>query len=424
MASPICTVKDGAGSPQATTSYVPVTPTNTVTIQLADTTGATSWSITCIGADETTDASAITSALVVNSSTKTATFTAPAAGKSLLFQSRINGGVDTNGATQAAYTTTFKVATLTGGGFAVGAVGETTEHDGTYGYTALINEMIRAGGGATGDTGPAGPTGPTGATGDTGPAGAGGTWTQLADIDCTAFTTANLVTGGDGTKTINGVPWTLAGSASATTAAVTNGTGIDLLYSTSANNQAVSLKTKMSDLVSGFGANGWNDEYRIDAHFTVSGVNTNTTGVAAGLLLGDISLALQAIGIFAETNNSAGNAFKGRWSYFNGAASRTGAISTFPSGVPTDVFRVALLGPMHWRVLTGNYSAGWPADTALTLYNSHFFGVDMGVTLPNVNHNAVTPEPADIYFRIQVNGPASTGHAPRIILKHIRVWKR
>lgn len=145
MTSAICTVRDGAGSPQSVVSaYAPVTPTNTVTIQLADLTGVSTWSITCTGADETTDAAAITAALVINSTTKTATFTAGAAGKAYLFQSVVNGGNDVNGDEQSSYTTTFKIATLTAGGYAVAAIGETFEHSATYGWTAIVNAFLRA----------------------------------------------------------------------------------------------------------------------------------------------------------------------------------------------------------------------------------------------------------------------------------------
>lgn len=141
MPSPACTVKDGSGSPQTTPPYATVTPGNTVTIALASAAGVDTWAITCPYADESTDPTAIT--LTVNSVAKTATFTAPAAGKSLIFRSVINGG-QLNGVTESSYTTTFKVSTLTAGGVAVGAANETLEHDSTYGATALLNEGVRA----------------------------------------------------------------------------------------------------------------------------------------------------------------------------------------------------------------------------------------------------------------------------------------
>lgn len=149
MPSPTCEVKDGGGAYTATTNGVDVTPANTVTIRLASTAGVTTWSITCIGTDETSDASTVTSGLTVDGVTKTATFTAPVAGKAYLFQSRVNGGIDQNGTSAPALTTTFIVHTLTGSGLRVGALGETTEA-GSFGWTSKVNDVIRNGGGGGG----------------------------------------------------------------------------------------------------------------------------------------------------------------------------------------------------------------------------------------------------------------------------------
>lgn len=149
MPSAACTVKDGAGSPQTTPPYALVTPGATVTIALADTSGASTWSIVCLYTDETSDAASVTASLTVNSGTKTATFTAPAAGKAYIFQSQINGGRDSNGLVLA-WTQTFKIATATADGLIVGAANETYEHDAIFGFTGLVNEVIRNGGGGGG----------------------------------------------------------------------------------------------------------------------------------------------------------------------------------------------------------------------------------------------------------------------------------
>lgn len=154
MASPACTVKDGAGSPQTTPPYATVTAANTVTIALASTTGVNTWAITCTAADESTDPSSIT--LTVDSATKTATFTAPAAGKSLIFTSTINGATDINGTNRTDWTTTFKVAVPTATGYIVCAVGEKLEHSATYGWVSPVNAAIRAAGGGGPPTGAAG----------------------------------------------------------------------------------------------------------------------------------------------------------------------------------------------------------------------------------------------------------------------------
>lgn len=142
MASPACEVKDGAGAYQATTNGVDVTPTNTITIHLVSSAGVSTWSISCITTDETSDADAVTAALTIDSVAKTATFTAPAAGKAYRFQSQINGGVGVDGTAQPSYTTTFCVYTLTGGR-RVHAVDETYESDAEFGWIAAINDVVR-----------------------------------------------------------------------------------------------------------------------------------------------------------------------------------------------------------------------------------------------------------------------------------------
>lgn len=136
--SPICTVQDGAGAAQATTNGVDVTPTNTVTIALATTAGADVWTLTCIGTDETSVAATVTSGLTINQTTKTATFTAPAAGKSYLFRStvRSSGSADS-------YSATFKVCTLTSDLLRVAALGETVENSASFGWVPIVNQTAR-----------------------------------------------------------------------------------------------------------------------------------------------------------------------------------------------------------------------------------------------------------------------------------------
>ncbi len=140
MPSPTCTVNTAA-----TTDGVNVAASTTITIQLADTTGVSSWSITCIGTDENQTSAAVTAALVVDSGTRTAVKTGGyAAGTTLIFRSVINGGRDVNGAVVAAYTTTFGVFVLTANGDRVVAVGQTLENSAAFGWVASINAMIRS----------------------------------------------------------------------------------------------------------------------------------------------------------------------------------------------------------------------------------------------------------------------------------------
>lgn len=135
-----------------------VTASSTVTIALADPTGVTVWSLSCVYTDELNDAGDITNNITQNNVTKTATFTAPSAGSALIFESVVNGGVDVNGNSRADYRTRFKV-TVPLNNLRTIAVNETTEHDREFGYAAAFNDVIRSGGGGGGGGTPTGAAG-------------------------------------------------------------------------------------------------------------------------------------------------------------------------------------------------------------------------------------------------------------------------
>lgn len=148
MVSPLCEVKDGAGAYVSTTDGVDVTPGNTITIHLIDT-SADTWSISCVYTDDLSDAATVTSGLTINTVAKTATFTAPSAGRAYIFRSVVNNGV-ANGRNVSSYSTTFGVYTLTSGGFRVLASNETTEGDATFGWISNYNALVRGGGSLAG----------------------------------------------------------------------------------------------------------------------------------------------------------------------------------------------------------------------------------------------------------------------------------
>lgn len=138
--SPLCTVADGVGAPQATTNGVDVTPGNTITIQLASLAGVRTWSCTVVGQDDEVTPPTVT----INSTTKTATFTAPAGQWAIIFQSQINGGVDEDGRAQASYTTTFGVFSVGVGGYRLFASNERYEGSSSFGWITKLNALIRA----------------------------------------------------------------------------------------------------------------------------------------------------------------------------------------------------------------------------------------------------------------------------------------
>lgn len=144
--SPTCLV-NGAAPPGIVSAGA------TVTIALATPAGAQIWLLQAVGTDELNTAAAINATLVINQTTKTATFTAPAgAGSAVIFMSTVgvgNGtqlgqGQDLNGVVQKAYTTTFKVDVQTGASLSVLAQNEELEESAIFGWIKVINAAIRA----------------------------------------------------------------------------------------------------------------------------------------------------------------------------------------------------------------------------------------------------------------------------------------
>jgi hypothetical protein len=132
MVSPACEIKESAGAYQSTDGGFDATPAATITIHLIDT-SADSWSISCVTTDDTSVAATVTSGLTINTVARTASFTAPAAGKAYRFRSQVNGGIGANGRADSSLTTTFCVYTLT----------ETTEGDATFGWIVWLNDLVR-----------------------------------------------------------------------------------------------------------------------------------------------------------------------------------------------------------------------------------------------------------------------------------------
>jgi|GEM_PF-4494422 len=145
MASPACEVKNGAAAYVATTGGVNITPGATVIIRLASQADVDVWAISCLTTDEGSDPATVNASLVIDSALKTATFTAPAAGKAYRFQSKVGNvalGRDRNNVEQPSFTTTFVLYT-TVDGERVHALDETTEGNTLAGWGADFNALVR-----------------------------------------------------------------------------------------------------------------------------------------------------------------------------------------------------------------------------------------------------------------------------------------
>jgi hypothetical protein len=144
--SPVVDVRDGGGAwSSGTTGGVDVTPGNTISIRLHDSSGVSVWALQIFGVDEVTATPPTLTGVhpvthIVTSPSTIVTFTMPAGagiGRSLIFRSIVNS------ATQ----TTFGIYVLTSLGKRVGAVGEKFEGDPNFGWAAILNPLIRSGSG-------------------------------------------------------------------------------------------------------------------------------------------------------------------------------------------------------------------------------------------------------------------------------------
>ena len=135
MTSSFCTI-NGSNPPQN------VAVGSSVTLQLLDITGVSSWSITCTNSDEQNVPATITAGLSINNTTKTATFTMPSnvTGSSLQFTSIVNAGTATSS------TTTFGVFAIGPGGLQLLFTNESFECDANFGIITPINAILRQGG--------------------------------------------------------------------------------------------------------------------------------------------------------------------------------------------------------------------------------------------------------------------------------------
>lgn len=141
--SPLVLVQDGAGLWVATTNGVDVTPGNTISIKLVDTSDAVDWYLQILGTDELITYPALVGVNPldnkVTTTTTVVTFTMPAGfGHALRFQSQVTG-------TGGPLTTTFGIYALTAHGRRVGASTEEREGNSTYGWITITNPILRSG---------------------------------------------------------------------------------------------------------------------------------------------------------------------------------------------------------------------------------------------------------------------------------------
>ena len=144
MASPLCQVKFGAGAYASTTNGINATAGSVVVINLISSIGAPTWAIACVYADDLSTVASVNASLTIDPVGRTATFTAPVAGRGYIFQSTINAG--NNLATNQpdpTTATTFGIWVPTASGARVLIPNETFESSSTSGWVADVNFPIR-----------------------------------------------------------------------------------------------------------------------------------------------------------------------------------------------------------------------------------------------------------------------------------------
>jgi len=142
MPSPICLVNG-----YSTTNGFDTTPSQLITVSLADETGINSWELKCVGTDNFNTKDAVNSGLSYNPLSNVYTFTTPngALGCAFIFQSKINNGKDINGDYQNSYIKRFEVFAIGTYGYRLVAQNQTTEGDTVSGWTPATNDILAKG---------------------------------------------------------------------------------------------------------------------------------------------------------------------------------------------------------------------------------------------------------------------------------------
>lgn len=144
--NPLCLVQDGVGPFVPTINGVDVTPSNTISIKLLDSSSVVAWFLEVIGTDELSTTPTLTGVNnlthLVTSPTTVVTFPfPPATGRAVGFKSTVTG---VGGPLEVSFGT----YSLTTFATRVGFVTETREGDTGFGWATKLNPLIRTAGGS------------------------------------------------------------------------------------------------------------------------------------------------------------------------------------------------------------------------------------------------------------------------------------
>ena len=121
-----------------------VTPNATLDVRLVDPAGVNSWSLECVGTDDT---SAVLTATRAAPPAFSATIAIPSgAGKAWRFRSRVNNGRNADNRVDPNLTYNVKLAIAAGNGLAVTTTNESFEGSALFGWLKPLNESVRLAG--------------------------------------------------------------------------------------------------------------------------------------------------------------------------------------------------------------------------------------------------------------------------------------
>lgn len=239
-------------------------------------------------------------------------------------------------------------------------------------------------------------------------------------LDFTAHSTLNIKTGGDGSKTIDGKTWTWANNANATTAAITNGTGLQI--NPVANSGSGAPASRLAPILTIPISNLIPDTYnparhilRIAARVTLSG----NTKVAQGVRLGIENATTpkdQGISFFKGWSASAPGAPGGGELELVVQSSKPVATASLTFGTTSytsnDTLAIDFEAPRTFDARVATYGTAFP-----TVFDTYVESEIMEISAPLIRL------PSDAVLTISAQDSAAAGGGGfTATITHLQVW--
>lgn len=195
-------------------------------------------------------------------------------------------------------------------------------------------------------------------------------WTVGYNVNFASLTTQNLISGGDGPKTLSdGSIWTATGTGNTSTFGITNGTGL-VITKNSTSDVFSYFNAYLTNLVSGI--NPYEQDVEIWCRATTSGLTTANSGSQFAFEMRDNSSTNPASGAYANQrmaisilSTSSSTPTKEVFVVQNNGSG--GSVNAINVDSPThDVFMARARGPALWDAYTGTFGSAFPAEDTLS----------------------------------------------------------